>query len=350
MHRHDAITLDEMDDARARRGADLARARAARPTPGCRTTRSAHFGERGVPVLGVCLGLQCIGELYGGDVVRAPHVMHGKTSEIRHDGAGVFAGLPEPVHRDALPLARRRPRLRARRARDHRRVGRRPGDGPAAPRVPDRGRAVPPRVDPHRPAVTTSCATSSRSARADATREVRAPARDLGEAVVEQRRERLTVELGRRDRTGAQLRQHDAAPLPERTLERGLAVPRLVGERSARRARARDRAPIARGCARGAHGRAEIHQREQPIASAQRRRDRDRGALRPRRSTSRVPRTRSHTRRMFTSMPTRRRRRPARRPRPRCSGRRRAARRGRRANRRASMRRAASQSQRARRG
>ncbi len=47
-------------------------------------------------MLGVCLGLQCIGELYGGSVVRAPHVMHGKTSEIRHTGAGVFAGLPSP--------------------------------------------------------------------------------------------------------------------------------------------------------------------------------------------------------------------------------------------------------------
>ena len=54
------------------------------------------FGETGTPVLGVCLGLQCIGELYGGSVVRAPRVMHGKTSEIRHTGAGVFAGLPDP--------------------------------------------------------------------------------------------------------------------------------------------------------------------------------------------------------------------------------------------------------------
>jgi anthranilate synthase component II len=55
------------------------------------------FGERGVPVLGVCLGHQCIGQLYGGDVVRAPRVMHGKTSTISHDGAGVFAGLPNPI-------------------------------------------------------------------------------------------------------------------------------------------------------------------------------------------------------------------------------------------------------------
>ena len=54
------------------------------------------FGERGVPVLGVCLGHQCIGALYGGRVVRAAQVMHGKTSPITHDGAGVFEGLPSP--------------------------------------------------------------------------------------------------------------------------------------------------------------------------------------------------------------------------------------------------------------
>jgi anthranilate synthase component 2 len=50
-----------------------------------------------VPVLGVCLGHQCIGQVYGGRVVRAPQVMHGKTSLIRHEGAGVFAGLPTPL-------------------------------------------------------------------------------------------------------------------------------------------------------------------------------------------------------------------------------------------------------------
>jgi anthranilate synthase/aminodeoxychorismate synthase-like glutamine amidotransferase len=55
------------------------------------------FTERRTPVLGVCLGLQCIGEVFGGTVVRAPHVMHGKTSLVRHEGAGVFAGLPQPL-------------------------------------------------------------------------------------------------------------------------------------------------------------------------------------------------------------------------------------------------------------
>ncbi|MCS6947808.1 MAG: aminodeoxychorismate/anthranilate synthase component II [Steroidobacteraceae bacterium] len=48
-----------------------------------------------IPVLGVCLGHQSITVVYGGRVVRAPRLMHGKTSRIRHDGAGVFAGLPQ---------------------------------------------------------------------------------------------------------------------------------------------------------------------------------------------------------------------------------------------------------------
>ena len=49
-----------------------------------------------VPILGVCLGHQAIGQAYGGDVVPAPTLMHGKTSAIHHAGQGVFAGLPDP--------------------------------------------------------------------------------------------------------------------------------------------------------------------------------------------------------------------------------------------------------------
>jgi len=50
-----------------------------------------------VPILGVCLGHQAIGEAFGGDVVRARSLMHGKTSAVEHDGKGVFAGLPTPL-------------------------------------------------------------------------------------------------------------------------------------------------------------------------------------------------------------------------------------------------------------
>lgn len=49
-----------------------------------------------LPLLGVCLGHQALGQAFGGRVVRAPSLMHGKTSEIEHDGRGVFAGLPQP--------------------------------------------------------------------------------------------------------------------------------------------------------------------------------------------------------------------------------------------------------------
>ncbi|MFP5328067.1 MAG: anthranilate synthase component II [Acidimicrobiia bacterium] len=49
-----------------------------------------------VPILGVCLGHQCIGQVYGARIVRAPQVMHGKTSTIDHQGVGVLAGLPNP--------------------------------------------------------------------------------------------------------------------------------------------------------------------------------------------------------------------------------------------------------------
>ena len=72
-----------------------------------------HCAETGVPVFGVCLGVQSMAVAYGGVVGRAPELLHGKTSLVTHEGSGVFAGLPSPftatryhslaVERDTLP-------------------------------------------------------------------------------------------------------------------------------------------------------------------------------------------------------------------------------------------------------
>ena len=111
--RNDEITLDEI--------------RALHPeriviSPGPCTPNEAgiscdvirQFGES-TPILGVCLGHQCMGQVFGGEVVRAGRLMHGKTSPIIHNGAGVFAGLPNPfeatryhsllVKRETFPAA-----------------------------------------------------------------------------------------------------------------------------------------------------------------------------------------------------------------------------------------------------
>ena len=96
VHRHDAVTLDEMQALEP--DAVLISPGPGRPADaGLSNAAIRTFGEAGTPVFGVCLGLQCIGELFGGEVVRAPRVMHGKTSEVRHNGTGVFRGLPNPL-------------------------------------------------------------------------------------------------------------------------------------------------------------------------------------------------------------------------------------------------------------
>ena len=95
VHRHDAIDLDDV--AEIDPDAILISPGPGRPSDaGLSNVLIAEWSSR-VPVFGVCLGMQCMGEVFGGDVVRAPQVQHGKTSVIRHDGVGVFAGLPSPL-------------------------------------------------------------------------------------------------------------------------------------------------------------------------------------------------------------------------------------------------------------
>jgi anthranilate synthase/aminodeoxychorismate synthase-like glutamine amidotransferase len=111
VYRHDAITLDGI--AELAPDAILISPGPGRPTDaGISNAVIERFGPS-IPTFGVCLGHQCIGEVFGGTIVRAPHVMHGKTSWVHHSGAGVLSGLPDPfeatryhslvVDRDSLP-------------------------------------------------------------------------------------------------------------------------------------------------------------------------------------------------------------------------------------------------------
>ena len=93
VERNDALTVDEIERLASQRIVI---------SPGPCTPNEAGVSmaviERmgaSTPILGVCLGHQSIGQVYGGEVIRAGRIMHGKTSRIRHEGKGVFAGLPD---------------------------------------------------------------------------------------------------------------------------------------------------------------------------------------------------------------------------------------------------------------
>ena len=94
VHRHDAVSIEQIVDA----GPDaiLISPGPGRPEDAGVSNQVIEQLAGRVPILGVCLGHQCIGQVYGGQVVRAARVMHGKTSLVHHDGAGVLAGLPDP--------------------------------------------------------------------------------------------------------------------------------------------------------------------------------------------------------------------------------------------------------------
>jgi anthranilate synthase component 2 len=93
--RNDAITLDEVE-AMAPMRIVISPGPCTPAEAGISVPLIQRFGGR-IPILGVCLGHQAIGAAYGGKVIRAKQVMHGKTSQVMHTGAGVFGKLPNPL-------------------------------------------------------------------------------------------------------------------------------------------------------------------------------------------------------------------------------------------------------------
>jgi anthranilate synthase/aminodeoxychorismate synthase-like glutamine amidotransferase len=94
VHRHDEVSIEQIVESRP--DAILISPGPGRPEDAGVSNEVIEKLAGRVPILGVCLGHQCIGQVFGGQVVRAPRVMHGKTSFVRHNGAGVLAGLPDP--------------------------------------------------------------------------------------------------------------------------------------------------------------------------------------------------------------------------------------------------------------
>ena len=115
VHRNDAVTVGEV--ARAEPLALILSPGPGRPRDAGICAELVRQLGPSVPTLGVCLGHQCIGEVYGATVVRAAHLMHGKVSRIHHDGRSLFSDLPNPfaatryhslvVERESVPPALR---------------------------------------------------------------------------------------------------------------------------------------------------------------------------------------------------------------------------------------------------
>jgi len=96
VRRHDALTLDDIGRL-APSHIILSPGPCTPAEAGISTDVVRHFGPS-IPILGVCLGHQCIGAAYGARIVRAGRPMHGKVSAVTHDGIGIFTGLPSPFH------------------------------------------------------------------------------------------------------------------------------------------------------------------------------------------------------------------------------------------------------------
>lgn len=95
VHRNDALTVDEAMAIEP--DAILISPGPGRPESAGISCSLIAAAAGKIPVLGVCLGLQCLGQNYGAEIILAPEQMHGKTSEITHENIGVFAGLPNPL-------------------------------------------------------------------------------------------------------------------------------------------------------------------------------------------------------------------------------------------------------------
>ena len=94
VHRNDAIATDEIA-AMAPDSIVISPGPCTPSEAGISCATIERFAGE-IPILGVCLGHQCMGQVFGGDIVRAPRLMHGKTSPIHHDGRTIFEGLPAP--------------------------------------------------------------------------------------------------------------------------------------------------------------------------------------------------------------------------------------------------------------